>query len=416
MFENMSHNTRSGPLPEELDNKSNPRGLGRGALLARGQSADNDPQINNLNILTHSFTHAREIARKPFSDTFIDNALDIMSGKLRIGDETIYSIKSFLDQVPMTEPDIEIASSPEKIADLYRETSEMVQRNLKIMRSKNMDSSRLHGLVAAKSDYLEALKRQIPAASDAIVGWLRNSKKNHFPVSAVEYQGFSVDGKDILDSATRCPADFEPNFKIQRQLGGVFIMAFSNSRVVERKSVNRSEEPDRRIYLNPDLIAAPLIFEQILNMANSQNIKMQLKMAQRAPELASINKRSTNARDPRSTLRGDGIVIYVNNKYENQLLQEVMNIVEQNSESFSGRVVSRVAARIADGVGIGDEPIGVNGQESLTSHRAALIEKTLSVVRQSGLSGNKARDYFRKTWSEIARQNHTNPDCMAFNQ
>lgn len=391
---------------------------------SEGPSSERPPRIyrphehaskEEFTVVARSFSEARTRTKKHVTDSFIDNALESMHGRLKIGENRAFSIKSYLDQVIMTTKDIEVARDSSRIAKLYRDTTEMIQRNLKIMISDNVSEARMAEVKDAKDTYKALLHRQVPETESAIVQWCARRNNNQYPVDALEYKGFRLNGQDILDSTTKCSADLEPNFKIQRQLGGAFIMAFSNERVKERKSSVRNEEPNRRIYLNPDLEMTPSIFEQILKMANQENVKLQLKMVQRIPELTKQHANLTDRPNHVETMRGDGIVIYVHDKYEDSVLDKVLRIVEENAEAFRGRGVSRTPVRIADGVAIGDEPIGVHGKESLTSHRATLFEQTLQTVRRSGLKGAAAHRLFRTEFQKLARTKNVNPENFAFN-
>jgi hypothetical protein len=86
---------------------------------------------------------------------------------------------------------------------------------------------------------------------------------------------------DVLDADGKGVPDVRANFKIQRQFGGVFVMAYSDSRV-RQKMRGEEAELDKRIYLNPDMEAALEIFEQLLQTANAKGISLQLKIFQRA--------------------------------------------------------------------------------------------------------------------------------------
>lgn len=364
-------------------------------------------QTHDLPMLARSFEDAKAKIKKPFGDKFIDNALD---GGLEIDGDKVYFIKSYLDSVSMTQMDNDVAHDPKRIAAMYRETSQMVRRNLHLLRSSTAGPGRIAEIKAANDAYMDGLERQIPLAEQAIVDWCDDNKSHKYPNLALEYHGFKLDGKDILDADSRPPRDVMPNFKIQRQLGGTFVMAYSDTKLREQATDKRN---DRRIYLNPEIEAAPQIFEEILRVANEKGLGLQLKMLQRATELSSIHRRQKSKPGSRDTMRGDGIVIYVSHKYEKAVLDEVLAIAERHAESFRGRSVSRTPAKIADGVAISDEP-GIRG-ESLTSHRSAIIEQTAQAARLSGLTGSARREFFRQEFRKLASQNNIDPSNMAFN-
>lgn len=365
---------------------------------------------HHFEIVTRSFEAARHGIRKEFSDAFIDGAL---AHDLKIGENRVFTIKSYFDNVPMTPEDNEVARSPQEIAALYRETSEVVLRNLNVIRATNASPERIAEISAAKQSYEGRLAAQIPHAEQAIIAWCSDNKVNQFPVAAVEYQGFGLNGQALMNSRIKDPSDVAVNIKTQREIAGTFIMAYSNNRMLERKGNERTEEPDRRIYLNPNIKATPLVFEQILQMANEKGLTLQLKMIQRATELASEHQKMKDPDYKQGTLRGDGIVIYLHHNTEDQILDEVLKIVEQNAEAFRGRDISKIPTKIAEGVAIGDEPI--DGRESLTSHRTNLISQALNKATQAGLKGAGARRLFRTEFQKLARSEHVNPQNFAFN-
>lgn len=367
-----------------------------------------------LDVRTSSFKEARAGIKKQFSDQFIDDALTSMDGNLRIGDNTEYYIKNYMDQVLMTPKDVDIVRDPRRIAAVYGANSDMILRNFRVMYATNSTPERKEQIVKSKNDYMHFLRGQIPLVERGIDSWC-NGLSNDFPVDEIEYKGFDIDGRDILAADGKGLMDVESNFKIQRQLGGSFIMATSDAKIIEQKTSDKREESTRRIYLNPDIETTPIVFEEILRMANDRGIKLKLKMSQRVGELATRHKKTENGGNIVGTLRGDGIVIYCNDKYEDEVLEQVLIIVEHHAKSFRGRETSRTPAKITDGVSIGDEPSDVDGKESLTSHRATIIERALGTVRNSGKQGVDARNMFRVEFAKLARIHNVSEDNFAFN-
>lgn len=409
------HAKRHGLGHVAVDMARQERGAGN-AVQAVIETASGDykshehSSLEPLKIVTRSFEEARHGIKKEFSDAFIDAAL---TRNLKIEENKVFTIKSYLDNVPMASEERELSRSPKEIASLYRETSEVVLRNLNVILANNTSSDRAAKIRNAKQKYIDELAAQIPSVEQAIVAWCDNPTENEFPVAAVEYQGFTLDGQAMMDSRINDPSDTAANIKIQREIAGTFIMAYSNNRMFERKLKERSNEPDRRIYLNPSVMATPFIFEQILRMANEKGLTLQLKMIQRASELASEHQRMKNSDYTNGTLRGDGIVVYLNHTVEDQVLDEILNIVEQNTEAFRGRSISKTPVKIADGVAIGDEPLKAG--ESLTSHRANIISLAINHVTQAGINGQAARAAFRREFAAIAKSEHVAVENFAFN-
>lgn len=359
------------------------------------------PDNNSIDLPKIEFDTLKkaETHRREFSDSFIDLVLG----------EDIFFLKNYLDKVPPTIDDQQVIKSPIDIAKLYAETTQMLLRNLHISLLKHTDPKenfRYKRLLRdAQQEFTERINSQIDPVSREIVDWCEDNKSRVFPVEAIEYHGFIIDEKDILDSQDNGNNILRPNIRIQRQIAGTFIMAYTDKRVQE-KLIHKSEKLNRRIYLNPKAISTPGIFEQILQIANRDNLSIQLKMFQRTSEFASVHK---DSRD----LRGDGIVIYIGDTEADKLISIILNIAKNNPEAFIGRRISRVPQPIAEGIGIGDDPKESN--QSLTSHRAILLAQVIDSVLRSGKTGMEARELFRNTYSTIAKNNGVNPNNLAFN-
>lgn len=356
---------------------------------------------------------AAEHAANPLPDSFIDDAL---SDALFVGGEQKMSIKNYLDQVEMTDSDRELMASPERLADLYEQTSEVIARNLKlkfVRRGTQQEAEhRKSELKAAKDAFIDGLRESMPDTKSQIVSW--SSGDQSFPVGEMEYREkpLVIDGSDILNAETNKPDDVRPNIKVQRQVGGTFIMGYSDTRV-ESKMAGQADELQKRIYLNPDAEAVPVLFEQILQTANDHGIELQLKMLQRAPELATAQMYKQKGMEA-DALRGDGMVVYVGSEHANDVLDLVLALAKDKPEAFKGRQTSRVPLEIADGIAVGDEPLAAKGK-SLTSHRAEMIEDIVSKVKASGKTGDEARQAFRRGIRALSERAGINPDNLAFN-
>jgi hypothetical protein len=294
----------------------------------------------------------------------------------------------------------------------------MLARNLKVKvavaRSNNPEQAQLRReqVKQAKERFLAQLGEESPQAAEEIVGWCKGDTSK-FPVSALEYHGFKIDGADVLDAEGKGAADVRPNFKIQRQLGGEFVMAYTDSRVHE-KMAGTDEVLDTRIYLNPDMEATPKLFEQLLQAANESGVSMQLKMFQRAPEAADAHKSKTKGSEA-GGLRGDGIVVYVDGKNADKVLGMAIALAKDNPDAFKGRNTSRIPQKVAEGIAVGDEPIQMPGT-SLTSHREKVFRYAAEKTRESGKQGEEARNMFRDLMRRTAIANGVNPDNIAFNK
>jgi len=385
---------------------------------AEQEATANDPLSVGGNVLNNGLKVRYETldeaqgAERYISNSFIDGAI---IGDLRVGGEKV-GIKGYLDKVEATSQDTEVISDPERIAGLYLATTAMLARNLKVAVawSSNPEQARLRReqVKQAKEGFLAQLGEEAPQAADEIVGWCRGDTRK-FPVSAVEYRGFRVDGADILNAEGKGATDVRSNFKIQRQLGAVFVMAYTDSRVHE-KMAGTDEVLDKRIYLNPDMEATPELFEQLLRVANELGISVQLKMFQRAPEVATAHKSKTK-RSEAGGLRGDGIVVYVDGKNADDVLGMVIALAKDNPSAFKDRSTSRIPQNVAEGIAVGDEPIQMPGT-SLTSHREKVFSYAAMKTRESGKQGQEARNMFLDLMRRTALANGVNPDNVAFNK
>jgi hypothetical protein len=360
----------------------------------------------------HQTIESAQASVKELPDPFVTACI---ADKMPIGKE-VMGIKGFLDKVKTTPEDEAIISDPERIAGLYLSTTDMITRNLKInlirKASEPADPARIQKIKDAKQAFIDRLRDQSQVTADQMVAFCE--KRGIWPSSAAEYHGFTIDGNDVIDNDSTAQVDYRPNIKIQRQFAETFIMGYSDKRVAEKVRGTAQELP-KRIYLNPDPEAVPLIFEHLLQTANDKNMSLQLKMLQRSSELASVHRRRLGNR-PKESVRGDGMVIYANEADAQGILEMVLKLAKDNPDAFKGRQTSRVPTPVAEGIAVGDEPVLPNGgSESLTSHRSKILEHAATKTRGSGLSGAAALDLFRSTVNKIATLNGVNPNNIAFN-
>ena len=372
----------------------------------------NEHVERNLDVPLNIFETAKSIP-KHFSNAFIKQAI---AGNLTVDGKKLSSIREYLDVAAKTEADIEIIADPKRIAGLYELTTAVIRRNLRLemVLSRQTQALPIRQVILHNSilHYLSRQKQEIHKATAEIIAWCADQTQS-FPTEELEYHGFNVEGKDILDSEGRGIPNVRPNFQIQRQFDGVFVMAYTNRRIRE-KLTGRRRSLDRRIYLNPDMEATPLIFEQLLRAANASGIALQLKMFQRASEAATAHSKIRRNRTC-GGLRGDGIVVYVAREDADSFLKQTLHIVWRNSEAFEGRHTSRIPYEIDNGIAIGDEPLQAPAY-SLTSHRTKILENAANIVRKSGKQGEEACELFRRVTKEIAELNGVNPDNIAFNK
>jgi hypothetical protein len=349
-----------------------------------------DPSIMGGNALEHpelkirfSTFEAARGAEKVFSDTFIDGCTD---GELKVGNERV-NLKGYLDQVEATAKDDEVISDPKAIAGLYLKTSDVLARNLKLFVAPNSDktknATRKATIKESKDGFIAGLRSKAPSVAASIKDWC-DGKSKPFPIYEMEYYGLEIDGKDVLDMASKPVSDIRPNIEIQRQLGADFIMGYSDARVEERFA-GKEQHSAKRIYMNPDAEAAPELFEAVLQAANKAGLSIKLKMLQRATEFAEAHRRRQKG-EVRDGFRGDGIVIYTDNRQADEVLGMVLAIAKDKPEAFVGRATSRVPQNVAEGIAVGDSSVQMPGS-SLTSHRAKILNHVTTYVKQSGKTG-----------------------------
>jgi hypothetical protein len=361
----------------------------------------------DFNVRFETFSEA-ETAKKQYSDAFIDGAI---GDSLTVGGEHT-GVKGYLDKIEPTKRDIEVIDSPDRIAGLYVATTNMLARNLKLKVIKSADpeqtQSRRDEVRGIKDAFLAKITGEAPAKATEIASWTTRDSK-YFPAKAMEYHGFNLDGKDILDFGGKGVKDVRPNFKIQRQPAGTYIMAYSDQQVLG-KFKGTNEVVEKRVYVNPDMEAVPELFEKILQNANEAGLSIQLKMFQRAPELAMAH-RSKEKGGETGGIRGDGIVIGVSADQADDVLGMVIALAKDNPWAFSDRKTSRIPQYVAKGIAVGED---LGSTESLTSSRAEILSEAAALARDSGKQGAEARALFCAAVSDIAISKGINPDNIAF--
>ena len=370
-----------------------------------------------------SFEDAQQ-AKKKYSDQFIDGALAEYAGSalpFKVGTESV-GLKGYLDKVEATSSDKAIIDNPEAIAGLYLDTTEMVARNLKIYVAKGAAPERLKEIATAKTDSVTRLKDEALENADKIVAWAEAADQRIAPRpgEAFGYYGFKIgegdQAVDVFDQGGKKAPDFHPNIKVQRQGGGNFIYGYSDARITQRMG-GQKESLGQRIYLNPEAMATPHVFEKVLQAASKAGLPIELKMFQRSEEFGAAHIQKS--RDPSSgdALRGDGVVIYTSNESANDVLALALAIAQDQPEAFAGRKTSRIPQAVAEGVAVGSEPVQRAGQdpESLTSSRARILSTVAQKVSMSGKTGQAARDAFRRGVDYYAHREGIDSSNIAFN-
>lgn len=364
---------------------------------------------SELKVLFNTFEDCRAGGTRELSDEFIDELLE-SDGRI--------SVKSRLDLVEPTADDVEVVSDPQRFVELYKQTAGMVRRNLGlVVRQESLPE--LREKISQIEESLGGWDQKVEAAASDVLSVCAGDSKSYSRQTTLTL-GFNsllatdglgvVGGNDELEAA-----GLRPTIKVQDQVFDCFLMGYSRQRLKDKLDSQEQPEPtlDRRIYLNPEMEAAPLVFEQLLQKANQAEIALQLKIYPRTVETI---RRFRDTKDGKSVegLRGDGIVVYVNNEDADRVLGLALEVAQDNADSFVGRKTSAIPQEVADGIAIGDEPTQAPGY-SLTSHRAMLLDTVAGWVRDSEHEGDEARRYFRYCLGSASKQCGVDPNNLAFN-
>ena len=385
-------------MPEKTENKHNRQ--------ATNESA-------GFNVAFETFEDCRRESAGAFSDEFIDRAT---TGQLAVGGERSFFVKTYLDNVEATQKDIEASVDSQRLVDLYKLTTKVVRRNLELVYATDStgvvgegERDQIRGCMGQWDSKIDSTAADVLAVSTGEKKMVSDETLN-----TMAYKNLlTINDQDLLNARGFGLDGVRPSIKVQSD-NGPFIMAYTKPRIYEK--LNQQDQVlDRRIYLNPDLESAPLIFEKLLQAANKSGISAQIKMLQRAGEMMGLSRRvKSSPEQSAGGIRGDGIVAYVNNKDADELLGLALDIAREDDGAFVNRKTSRIPQSVADGVAIGDEPTQTPGH-SLTSHRAEIISNVVGMAQESGLEGSEARRYFRFCLDHNLKINGVDPNNVAFN-
>ena len=322
-----------------------------------------------------------------------------------------YFVKTTPDNI-----EVEISHDPERIAKLHSDMTQMISENLKI----NLADEGLRDYVEAqKSAYLRELTEEDKIFSEGAKNHSAGDKLPEKFMSAHEYRGFKMKTAggeiDISQSGGERAPGVEPNIKVQRGGTSQFVH-WKTSPVAESWLKGEDVPLTRRIYLNPSTPELIGTFSQIMKGLEQDGIRARGKVTDRSIELF---KRAT---DTPKSVRSEGIVLYLEDKDANNVLQKILKMQEDRPELFANRSTPKIATEVAPGIAIGDEP--KNG-ESLTENRVKLIESALNETREKiGIkfgekipqeNAEKAYPLFNETLKRIAKENGVDPNNIAFN-
>jgi hypothetical protein len=168
---------------------------------------------------------------------------------------------------------------------------------------------------------------------------------------------------------------------------------------------NPDKYPTVRIYLNPKLQDSLKIYKDIFVEASRMKLRFQAKIIDPSAYRDDLvdrvaSHKSEIAKSGHLESRRDPILFYGFDESKDELLRIVEEVYKKYQDSFEGRETGSIPLPIAPGLAIGENPVGMDGEESLTSHRDSVIEMAKRDPAE-----------FRR----IARAHHINPDNIAFN-
>lgn len=193
-----------------------------------------------------------------------------------------------------------------------------------------------------------------------------------------------------------------------------------NSRArIKAEIAGSIEKPTSRIYLNPELEDSFYIYAKIFKEAESQGLRFSAKVFGYMGEGDKKNDYAAYfEKESDKQVKLDPIVFYGYPESQDALLQIVEKVYKEHQDVFIGRSLGGVPMQIAPGFGVGMEPTGRSGSESLTGHRDDAFVGVLSRISKdprweaASIETRKRRfvHYVRAHAAEL----NIDPDNIAF--
>lgn len=174
---------------------------------------------------------------------------------------------------------------------------------------------------------------------------------------------------------------------------------------LQENGKNPNKYPTVRIYLNPQLQYSLDIYKKIFAKATREGLRFQAKIM--APSgytkhlVGKVVDYCAELATGRLETRRDPIVFYGFEESKDKLLRIIEEVYFQHESAFEGRETGAIPLAIAPGFAVGENPVGLDGEESLTDHRQRVI---------------KAANYDAKKFRMNAASWNINPDNIAFNK
>jgi hypothetical protein len=384
--------------------------------LAQGISIEANQEIHP-GVRARTFEEARKIS-KLFSDAFISKGVE--QSLVGPDGEKAFFVKTYLDQALPDQEEQVLAKDPVGLSELHETMSQMIASHLKISTANLSEEERMH-IREQKKKYVDRLKKDSEELRGILQSYMIEKKFPRTYANQAEFFGLTLETpqgmKDITDTSTRSLRDgVRSSISIQREAVAQFIH-WESEEYARARLAGEDVMLKRRIYLNPRTARAIEIFSKIIGTLDLEQIRAQAKVLDRSYELTQ--QAMTSARP----IRTDAIVIYVEEKDADRVLEVALRLFDETPSDFVGRATPKIPTMVAPGIAVGDEP-DVPGQ-SLTSHRTDIIEEAFSRVRSElgpipkhGLDDRmrqKAVTQFKKVFPVIATEHGVDPENIAFN-
>ncbi len=182
-----------------------------------------------------------------------------------------------------------------------------------------------------------------------------------------------------------------------------------------------ADAPSSRIYLSPrygmDMIA---IYKEVFERAEQSGLRFKAKVFATAinqlSDASQIQQALTHYAE--ESHRVDPMLFYPFEESKDAMLQIVAQVYEEHQDAFKGARTGIIPAKIAPGFAVGDEPHGVSGNESLTSHREKFLRTAQAFAQEHPRWGDASKEQKRTIHLEALRRvaggMNIDPDNIAF--
>ena len=194
---------------------------------------------------------------------------------------------------------------------------------------------------------------------------------------------------------------------------------------IEGRVNGNHDNATARIYLNPDKASLMGIYKEVFTRAEAAGLRFQSKTTDYPnsfpgwsdKEVAEGMKRMVS--NGKQGDRAEQVVFYGFDESKDDLLKIVGEVYAEHAEAFEGRRTGNIALEVAPGFAVGDEPAGLSGKESLTSHRQKFFRDAYGELSKyekfNSLNDDKKRAVYLQTLRTNAPKFGIDPDNIAFN-